>query len=189
MRYFFNDAETGGLTPKQSLLTYYGAVTDENFDIIDEIDLKIRPKDGIYRVEAAALAVNKIDIIEHDKTALPIADCQKQFRDFLLKHTKFKSEKLHPAGHNGYYDNAFVSKHLLPDFDHFFSRHCIDTACLAVLLKGMGRLPKDMKISLGSLAEHYGISFLTHAHDAKSDVRVTIAVLKCMLNDLTSRKE
>lgn len=189
MRYFFNDAETGGLTPKQSLLTYYGAITDENFTIIDEIDLKIRPKDGIYRVEAQALAVNKIDIIEHDKVALPIEECRRLFRDFLLKHTKFKNEKLYSAGHNGYYDNAFVSKYLLPDFNDFFSRHCVDTAGLAVLLKGMGRLPKELKISLGSLAEHYGISFLTHAHDAKSDVRVTIAVLKCMLNDITSRKD
>lgn len=188
MLHFFYDTETGGKTAKQSLLTLYGIVTDENFEKIDEISLAIKPNNGIYRVSAESLEINGINLVEHNKIALTEAQAQVKLRDFLLKHSGFGKEKLHPAGWNNYWDNAFVKRYILPDFEDFFSRHCLDVAGISVLLKSMGRLPADLKISLGSLADHYQSSFLTQAHDAKSDAWMTITVLKCMIRDLNAQK-
>lgn len=188
MRHFFYDTETGGCTPKQSLLTFYGVVTDENFDVLDEISFALKPADGIYRIQIEALRVNQINLVEHDKVAISMEHGKVKLRDFLVKNSCYGVHKLHPAGWNIYWDNAIVQKQLLEDFDDFFSRHCLDVAGIAVLLKTMGKLPEGLKLSLSTLAEHYGVNFLTQAHDAKSDVGVTISVLKCMLRDLKPQK-
>lgn len=182
MKYFFHDFETGGFE-KTSILTYYAVVTDENFNKLDEIELFFKPKDGIYKVSAEALAINHIDLIEHSKISEEMEVCKSKLKDFLLKNTNYKSEKLYAAGHNIYFDNNLLKKHVFPEFNEFFFRHNLDTGGLGVLLKIVGKLPSDFNISLVNLAKHYGINS-TGAHNAKVDVLLTIMVLKCIIKDL-----
>lgn len=188
MRYFFYDTETGGPTADTSLLTLYGVVTDKNFNELDSIDLKMEPDDGVYLVKAAALDWNKIDLVEHAKVAVPYSTARAQLSQFLRNNNHNMGMEgeilLHSAGWNNSWDNDVLKKQLLPDFEIFFSRHRLDVAGLAVLLKSMGRLPADFHISLVNLGEHYKLDFLDRAHDAKSDIWMTLSVLKCMLKDL-----
>lgn len=182
MRYFFHDFETGGYE-NSSILTFYGAVTDEKFNIIDEIELHIKPDDGLYKIEAQALVVNKIDIIAHDKKAKKESDCRDLIRQFIYKNTNSWEFHLYPAGHNVYFDNRLLKDHFFPDYNDFFFRHNLDTGTLAVLLKQVGKLPEDLKISLSNLATHYGIN-ASGAHESRADVLLTIAVLKCMISEM-----
>lgn len=184
MKYCFHDFETGGLE-NASILTYYAAITDQNFNKIDEIEFFFKPKDGIYKVSMEALAINKIDLMAHNKIAREIADCSPVFRDFLLKNTNYKKEKLYSAGHNVYFDNKILKKHIFPEYSEFFFKHNLDTAGLAVLLKSMGRLPASLDISLTNLANYYGLDTVG-AHNSKIDVLLTISVLKCIIADLNT---
>ena len=64
IQYFIVDAETGGKYAKEhSLLTLYGQILNKNLNVVDEIDLVVKPDDGIYRISADALETNKIDLI------------------------------------------------------------------------------------------------------------------------------
>ncbi len=181
MKYFVYDCETGGRTTKYSLLTMYGQILDDSFEPVDEIDIKI--SSPTYVVEPEALAINQINLINLFKEGNDIATCRQKMSTFLVKHSNFRQEKITQVGHNIYFDMRFVKKNLLPNFDDFFSHHCLDTASTATLLKLMGKLPGDFKISLGNLAKHYQINH-DNLHNAKNDVIVTISVLRCMMAQL-----
>lgn len=185
MKYFLYDTETGGNKSNASILTLFGVVCDEKLEVIDSINLKIKPDDGIYKVEAEALGINKINLVEHDKEAISQSVAGDALRLFLIKHSE-NGQKITVGGWNNYWDNAFVQQHLLPDLNDLISRHLLDVASTAVLLKTMGLLPKDLKLSLVNLVKYYNLEFDNNAHEAQSDIMATVAVFKCMQNQLTS---
>ena len=183
MKYFFHDFETGG-HENTSILTFYGVITDALFNPMEEIEFSIRPENGIYHVQAQALKVNNINIVDHYNRAEDMIICNRKIRDFIImKATSFGTRKLVPAGHNVYFDNQLLKNHFFPDFGQYFYRHNLDTGSLALLLKAIGRLPEDFHISLINLANHYGID-ATGAHESKTDTLMTIAVLKCMIAEI-----
>ena len=56
---FCIDTETGDLDPKKGdILTLYMAVTDDNFTVLDGLDLKLKPNDRLPVANAEALKVN-----------------------------------------------------------------------------------------------------------------------------------
>jgi hypothetical protein len=69
-KYIVIDGEFGGIGLDKSILTFYFMVMDDQENKVDELDLKLKSKDGIYRVEARALEINKIDLIKHDQMAI-----------------------------------------------------------------------------------------------------------------------
>ena len=182
MKYFFHDFETGGFE-NTSILTFYGATTDSQFNITGEVEFFIRPENGVYHVEAQALMVNKINIVDHYVKSEDKSTCNRKIRDFIMKATSFGTSKLTSAGHNVYFDNGLLKNHFFTDYNDFFYRHNLDTGSLALLLKHIGRLPDDFQISLVNLANHYGID-ATGAHESKTDTLMTIAVLKCMMSEI-----
>lgn len=186
-RYVFHDFETGGWDGT-SILTYYAAITDNEFKVLRDIELKIKPDDGKYIVTAEALAINRIDLLEHWKKAVPKAEAISQIQHFLRQDYWANGNIIyHPAGHNVEFDNLILKNQLLgpEEYRRYFWKHSLDTATLAVLLKNMGKFPSRFEISLANLAKHYGID-ATNAHDAKFDVHLAIGVLKCMIKDLRS---
>ncbi len=183
--YFFYDIETGGNTTSYSLLTLYGVILDKNFNQVDSISLKIKPDDGIYRIEPEALEINKIDLIAHDKVAITESQAKVQINRFIEDYNTLFDGKLTFGGWNTYWDNQFVQKYLCPNLNDLISRHLFDVASIAVLLKSMGKIPSSLKISLVNLAKHYNVN-LENAHDAEFDLKATIAVLKCMQKEINS---
>jgi DNA polymerase-3 subunit epsilon len=192
MRYLILDTETGGLDPtKHSLLTAYFRITDENFQAIDSLSIKLKPEDGVYRVTKRALQVNKINLLTHDMDAIVPEEAYRRLTTFLNRHSKGGEEKLTPIGHNPTFDEAFIKTAILAHnkfgvtgdetWRMYVDYHRIDTASLVEILKLKGAMPKSVSSSLTSLATFFGIDN-SGAHDAEIDVDITIDVLKAMLN-------
>lgn len=163
-------------------------VLDNKLEVIDAIDLKIKPDNGRYSLAASAMKINGIDIIQHDTEAITETEASKKFYDFCFKHGSLSLNKMIPAGHNISLDIRFVKRHLLEEqinpegnsWGRFFSYRRLDTATIAHFLRLAGKLPDDIEGSLGSLANHFGLSY-EGAHNAKFDAELSLEILKLLI--------
>jgi DNA polymerase III alpha subunit (gram-positive type) len=186
MKFIAFDVESGGFDSKErSILTAYFLVFDENFNAISELDLKIKPDgDAPYRVDAGALIVNKINLIEHDKVAIITSEARAQLYNFLSANTDNGKEKLLPVGQNVTFDMDFIFDNLLRknSWNKFVSYHSLDTAGIAQFFKICGKMPLDHKTKLGSLAEFFNVK-VGELHTAKDDTILTVKILKAMMKE------
>jgi DNA polymerase III alpha subunit (gram-positive type) len=186
MKFIAMDCETGGFSYKdRSLLTAYFLIFDENFNAISELDLKIKPDgDEPYKVDAGALTVNKINLIEHDKVAVPVTEARSQLYNFLSANTDGGKEKLFPVGQNVMFDMEFIFDHLLRknSWSKFVSYHFLDTAGIALFFKVCGKMPIDYKTRLSSLADFFNVKY-DELHTAKDDTILTVKVLRAMMKE------
>jgi DNA polymerase III alpha subunit (gram-positive type) len=183
MRMMAFDLETGGLTEDKSILTAYFVVFDEDFNILDEMDLRIKPDNGApYIVTAQALQVNGINLVEHDKEAITMTEAKRKLYDFLKKNSDNGAIKLIPVGQNIYFDISFLNSQMLNanNWKHFVSYHVLDTAGIAVLFKIAGIIPKENKTRLTELVKLFNVT-LDNAHTAKGDTFACVHVLKQMI--------
>lgn len=180
--YIALDNETGGVTDDTSLLTSYLVILDQNFQVIDELELAMKPKDGIYHVNGEAMGVNKINIVEHDKVAITYQQAGTKLYDFLKKHTNNGATKLIPWGHNVNFDIIGLQNNIITknSWNHFVSYRVIDSGVIAQVMKIIGLLPDDNKGSLEHLASFFK---LEHGilHTAKADTLLTVEVIKCTI--------
>lgn len=189
-KYLALDNETGGLAHHYpSLLSTYLLALDENFNTVAELDLLVKPEDGVYAVTAEALNVNKINLIEHDKIAITEREAKTAIKNFLYKLNPDGKDKLVPIGHNVYFDIAFLTRSYGLDlnpgtWNKYVSYRVLDTGTIAAFLKASSKMPEDLKGSLGALADYYNIEFPEkYRHTAKGDTLATVEVLKRMLNE------
>ncbi len=178
-KYFLFDTETGGVRKEMSLLTLYGFILDENLKILDTIDLKIKPDDGVYHVNAQGLEMNRISLVEHDRLAKPISEVKTKFKNYICGWSLH--QKLTPIGHNVRFDVKFVKTHLLEDWDRYFDRRHIDTASIGKFLALSGIVPKLKNYSLSEMAGALMIDIdESRRHEASYDADITLQVLKSM---------
>lgn len=178
--YLFLDNEMGGLEKeKYSLLTVYLMVTDDNFNVIDSLYLYLKPDDGIYKLCAQAMAINKIDILLHDPIALTYKEGGTKLYSWLRKHTNDGQIKLTPVGHGIHGDIDWIMYHLISmgSWEKFVSYRKLDTSAVCQFLKSCGLFPDDVSGSLVSLAKYFGIQMdESKAHDAQYDTELTFKV-------------
>ena len=190
-KYVVYDTETGGLSAdKHSLLTAYFKIVDQNLRELDGLSLKIKPKDGIYRVTPIAMKINKIDLVKHDAEAVLPGEARKLVMAFLSKHSAGGESKLTPVGHNVVFDEEFVQTQLTPNpelglsgkeaWEMHVSYRRICTASLSESLRLKGVIPAGVSGSLGGLCKFFGIDN-SGAHDAQVDVDMTVDLLRAML--------
>ena len=178
-KYFLFDTETGGIRKEMSLLTLYGHILDDNLNILDTIDLKIKPDDGVYHVNAQGLEINKINIVEHDRIAKPLSEVKTRFKNYICGWSL--NQKLTPIGHNVRFDVKFVKTHLLEDWDRYFDRRHIDTASVGKFLALSGIVPKLKTYSLSEMAQALMIDVNEDSrHEARFDADLTLNVLRNM---------
>jgi len=178
-KYFLFDTETGGIRKEMSLLTLYGFILDENLKILDTIDLKIKPDDGVYHVNAQGLEMNRISLVEHDRVAKPVSEVKTKFKNYICGWSLH--QKLTPIGHNVRFDVKFVKTHLLEDWDRYFDRRHIDTASIGKFLALSGIVPKLKSYSLSEMASAMMIEVdESRRHEASYDADLTLQVLKSM---------
>lgn len=172
------DTETGGIGPEVSLLSAHFAACDEDWNILDELDLLIKPNDGIYKVTAEALSINHIDLISHDKCAVPYSQAGQVLREFLMKNSQNGRIKLQPMGKNVGFDIQKVTDNILgaKTFNQYVSYRCYDITPLITFLKRTGRLDRFAPESLEGLAKFWGIE--AEWHTAKGDNYAGIKVIK-----------
>lgn len=178
------DCESGGIGEEISLLSAHFAACDKDFNVIDELDLLLKPKDKdetgstIYRVTASALAINHIDLIAHDKTAITCSEAGQQLRNFLWKYSDNGKRYLIPVGKNVQGDINWVNNHVLGvnEWRKYVSYRTYDITSLVIYLKKTGRLAPDAPDSLSKLCEYLGIT--AEWHTARGDNLAGIEVVK-----------
>jgi DNA polymerase III epsilon subunit-like protein len=188
------DSETGGLNPKDSdILTLFMAVVDEDFKLLDELDLKLKPNDRLPIADAGALAVNKIDIERHmaDPATVTYAEARLKIIEFTKKYLKKRGKysNLSVLGQNVLFDLNFIWEYIIPknEWEQIFSYNTEDTKTASLFLKRCGWLPPSIG-TLGSLVEYFNIP-KREAHEAKGDVHATIDVYKKLIDLMASKKE
>lgn len=183
IKYIALDTEHGGFAEQSSLLTACFILIDKDFNIIDKLELAIKPdKNEPYYVTAEALSVNGINLVEHDKIAVTKSIGAQQLIELLKKHTNNGADKLIPIGHNVGHDLDFIDKTLLSkkNYSKYITYRVLDTGAIAQFMRLTGKIPESVSGSLTALAEHFGIDFKDRAHTAESDTEMCIQVLKKM---------
>jgi DNA polymerase III epsilon subunit-like protein len=188
------DTETGGLDPaKADLLTFYMGFFDENFKLIDEIDLKLKPDDGRGPIaEPGALKVNGINIQSHmaDPATITYSEAKVQLKAILKKHLKKtgRYSNLVPLGHNVPFDVGYSQYYLLPkeEWDSILHYRTVDTNPLVGFFKDCGWFPKELG-NLGSVVDYLGVPKRA-AHNAKEDTLMCVDVYKAMIALMATKK-
>jgi oligoribonuclease (3'-5' exoribonuclease) len=188
------DCETGGTNQETSdLLTLYMAVMDENFKIVEELDLKLKPDGGrLPIVEAQALEVNGINLTEHlaDPETITYSEGKKKIVAMLKKYLKKKGRysNLIPMGHNVGFDIDYIQQYLIPkeEWDAILHYRTVDTNPIIGFLKDCGWLPKELG-RLESIVEYFGAP-KRKAHTAKDDTLMMVDSYKALLELMASKK-
>lgn len=199
-KYLVIDTETGGTNLECSLLTAYFAILDENFQIRDnrdELHLFVKPDDGMYHVQAEAMTINKINLVEHDKIAVSYKQAKTILYQFLEESAKLNgfqrenkqdfSKQLTPIGHGVRFDIEFITHYLIskPTWDQFVSYRSLDTSSAIQFLLAAGLFPSDVSGSLGSVLKYFGIKPIGELHTARTDALGTVSVLTQLLKLVT----
>jgi DNA polymerase III epsilon subunit-like protein len=186
------DSETGGLNTQFDVLTLYMSVVTEDFRVIDELDLKLKPDGRLPVCDPGAMAVNKIDLAKHleDPNTVTYSEARLKIIAFAKKYLKKRGRysNLTPLGQNVMFDLKFIWAYIVPEteWEGLFSYNVEDTKTAALFLKRCGWLPKEIG-TLKSLVEHFNIPKRA-AHEAKGDVGMTIDVYKAMTVLMESKK-
>ncbi len=185
--YIAVDTETGGIGPEVSLLTAYFYVMDQNFKKVADLSLAIKPDNDIYHVTAEALSINKINLIEHQKTAISSSEAGMKLRNFLVELTNQGATKLVPIGHNVAFDLEKIYANVLnkKEAQKYVSYRLLDTGVIAQFMKAAGILPDSVSGSLESLVLYFGVEKQV-AHTAEGDVLMTVGVLQKQLEKVNA---
>ena len=187
------DSETGGLDENSAdLLTAYFAIMDEEYKILDEIYLKLKPNDRLPIAEAGALKVNGINIQQHlaDPETVTYTEGKKLLTAMIKKHLKKRGRysNIMPFGYNVPFDERWCKKHLLPpdEWESMIHYKSVDVMKSVDDLKRYGWFPKELG-SLGTVVEYLGIPKRA-AHNAKEDTLMTIDVDKKIVEMMKAKK-
>jgi hypothetical protein len=190
-KFLLLDAEYGGVRSKGSfssdfsILELYLEIVDENMEVYDYLDLKIKPDDGKYIIDPEAMAVTGIDLLKHDKIAVKQSKAKSLLYEFLKKNTDDGKIKLFPSGIGVQGDIRFICDTLisLPSWEKFCSHQTLDLSPVAFLFKAMGKMPQTKKPSTGQWSNSlealgsYVKADIKNMHSAKKDVEVYKQVL------------
>ena len=188
------DCEMGGRELKYSLLTAYFMVTDDKFNILGDLYLQVKPDNGDYIVSGQGMSVNKINLQEHDKIAIPYKEAKSLLYTFLRRHSagivngaitpNWGPTRLTPVGHGVRGDISHVLANLIStgSWEEFCTYHYIDTSVVLQYLRACGKIPVDGDGSVQALAKYFkldeqGVIY----HDAIMDTKVTAKVFEKML--------
>jgi len=183
--YLFCDCETGGTDPKvHSLLTTYFIVLDENFNMLDELDLKLKPSDlSKLNVHPEALEVTGINLENHlkDPQTITYEEGCVQLTLFLDKY-KVKGKRIHYrlCGQNVEFDKNFILAQLISDqtWNKYVNNKPLDTLRIVTFLQDIGFLPTELG-RLESLDDYFGLP-KGETHTAKDDTKMTVDVYKSL---------
>lgn len=190
------DTETGGLNPqKADLLTAYFAMVDEDYKIVEELDLKLKPNDGRLPItEAGAMAVNKIDIKEHlaNPETLTYSEASKKLKAMLKRYATKKGRfgNTRAFGYNILsFDIPWVQEYLISkdDWNDIMHYKSVDAMLAVDFLKDAGWFPPDLG-SLSTVVDYFQLP-KRDAHNAREDTLMTIDVYKKLLEIMKAKKE
>lgn len=181
IRYLHMDCEMGGRELKYSLLTSYFMVTDDKFNVLGELYLETKPDDGDYIVSGQGMAVNRINLQEHDKVALPYKTAKPLLFNFLKRMAV--GGLLTPVGHGVRGDIEHVTDKLISrgSWEQFCTYHFIDTSVVLQFLRACGKMPMDCDGSVSALAKYFNIPIDGTLHDCRFDTKLQAKILQAFI--------
>lgn len=181
--YLVFDTETGGIGLDKSLLTAWFGVYNQDFIFYDSLSLALKPDDGIYKVTGEAMGVNKIDLVEHEKRAIPYKQVKTELYQFLQRWATDAGNVLIPVGHvvSGDIDHVIDKLISRGSWEQFVSYKPLDTCIIARALQEVGKLPSDLGLSLRNLVSYFDIRVNGNPHEAEYDARATAILLQHLL--------
>jgi DNA polymerase III epsilon subunit-like protein len=182
--YLGYDTETGGFdASKHSLLTAFFGLFDDNFQLKSEIHLKLKPDNGApYVYTEEAMRINKIDLVEHDKVAMPMSEARIVLVRFLRNEIP-QGIKPTPVAHNKQFDDRFVQANLLSQegWNQFVDFQGLCTLNTGVFLKKKGIIPQHQPLKLERLIKYFKLPSPGGYHDARMDTLACMSILQEML--------
>lgn len=167
----FIDTETGGLHPAHHSLLSVGLVEWENGKITQTKEILV--DDGELKATEVALAINKIELNSHRKSAISPDEAVQEILSFI-GWTSRQQDKVTLAGHNVAFDIRFT-RHLFEsqkyNFDDYFSHRSIDTSSILHYLYFSGKLSSKI-VGSSEAFEHFGIK-VHGRHTALGDAIAT----------------
>lgn len=179
MKRLFIDTETTGLSPRFNKTLTVGLllvdVEKTHLNILDQNHIFI--KHDNYHATKGAMAVNKINLIQHNQIAVPPKKACNQINKFIEKNI------LHDiplVGHNIAFDRGFLNSL----FDqggslHKFHHEHEDTMWIWRNLQKRNKVPFG-RSNLQTVADFFKIDY-TKSHDALADCEITAKVYWEML--------
>lgn len=189
------DLETGTLDPsKGDLLTGYFAFMDEDFKILEELSLKLKPEGRLPIADPKALAVNKIDLQKHveDPDTVVYAEGAKKLVSIVKRYLKKNGRysNIIPFGYNILtFDIPWAQHHLVDKttWESMIHYKALDVMQHVDMLKNHGWLPPSVG-NLGSMVEFFNIA-KGEAHVAKDDILMTLGVYIKIKELMKSKKD
>ena len=174
------DTETTGLSPRHNRTLTVGMllvdVEKDFLNILNSNHIFIRHSGG--HVNPAALKVNKINIEEHNKTAIEEDEACEEINSFIDKNRLHDTTLL---GHNFHFDKGFLNAlfgkvGIIPKLHNEHD----DTMRVWRGLKRERIVPFDLRSNLGTIANYFNIDY-RKAHNALADCHITAKVYHEML--------
>lgn len=179
------DTESGGVDLHYSLLTVnFSLIDSSNFQVIDKLNLKLKPNPINGRVEflvqGEALRVNNINLATHELESITYKESRSIiFRWLQNNHMLFG--KLMPFGNGVSRDIELITNNTisLESWNNFCYKNPIELISIGNFLKFLGKIPLDQKLSLSSMAEYFGHKLEEDkVHTADYDVELSSFVIK-----------
>ena len=177
MKLFFIDVETTGTNPLQNGIIQLSGIIEVDGDVIEEIDLKIKPYPDDIILDSA-LEVNGITRVELEDYPNP-SEVYRKLTGFMSKYVdKFnRSDKFHFVGYNARFDDDFIRAWFKKCGDNYYGSFFfwppIDVANIAAI-KLMPERSKMENFKLVTVVKHSGIDIdESKLHDALYDIRLT----------------
>lgn len=169
-KYMFLDIEATGLDPlRNNVLTLAAYITDDSYQLMDELFLQVRP-DGSRKVSWSEEA-EKAHGITWDE-AMTYPDSKEQagvFGAFLSKH-----EGAIIVAHNAPYDRRMIKGWLFKSNDNYHDHYKMRTWDDTMRMLKKTKLIKGKSYSLGPVCQELDIEH--NHHDARSDAFVLIEI-------------
>lgn len=183
MHLLFLDTETGGLNPvEDALLTIHMSLRNSDLEELTFLDVKIHP--GNRNINPHAMAVNQINLYEHNKEALNSHEAATLVTDYLKKSKAMSPGGMAVVAHYVEFDLGFMTQ-LLPTFRGGYGRGSICTRVLATTMMAGGYMVSK-NASLQEVRQALGIEIEATAHDARGDVLVCVEIMRHIFNSFRS---
>lgn len=187
MQLLFVDAETGGLDPATASLLSVGLVIWEEGIIKAQTEIFL--KHEFMTISPEAIAVNKINLLEHLEKAIYPVDAAKAMLDFCSRHLSSPPPWV-IGGHNIYFDLGFLRPFLKSqnyEWHEYFSHRAVDTSSILRFLFLSGILEEEI-VSSNQAFEHFNIK-VEGRHTALGDALATAELFNKLLTLVKSKTQ
>lgn len=177
-RYILVDVGTTGFDSKKHQLLEVGILCIDNGNVIGELLVPIKHKE--YTINDSAMESNKIDIIEHEKTAVTPESAIYIMLDFFKEYT-ITEDRFIVIGQNVDFDIRFLEELFLKhgkvrEFRQYVGYRKLDIMQLALIKNIEGKI-KIEKQDLDLLLKTLNIEIPSNRHRALADCYLEFEVM------------